>query len=236
MDIHLIEPDNHMIYFGSRSSSRTKGLLDVDNTSGGTKSAPAIENIYYQKADTMKVGRYTIYVNNYRGHNSNEPGFDLELEFKGAMYSISYPSTLTGQVTCLVFDYHPTKGITFVENKCLPFGSLTKDCWGVKTETFQKVSMIMNSPNHWDGNETGNKHYFFILEGCNSGEDARGFFNEFLKEELNEHRKVFEIVGSKMRAEKSDRQLSGLGFSSTVRNHAYFKVSGSFNRTVKVLF
>jgi len=238
MDIHLIEPDKNMIYFGRKSSNHTSGQLDVDNRVGGTKTNPAIENIYYQKASTMKEGNYTVYVRNFGGSNTKEPGFDLELEFKGNLYTISYqkPVTPGQQVICLVFDYDEKNGITFNESKCLPFGSAVRDCWGIKTETFQKVSMIMNSPNHWDGNETGNKHYFFILEGCNSGEDARGFFNEFLKEELNEHRKVFEIVGSKMRAEKSDRQLSGLGFSSTVRNHAYFKVSGSFNRIVKVLF
>jgi hypothetical protein len=39
-----------------------------------------------------------------------------------------------------------------------------------------------------------------------------------------------------MKAEESSTQLSGLGFSSTQRNHVYVRVSGTFNRVVKVTF
>ena len=94
----------------------------------------------------------------------------------------------------------------------------------------------MNSPNHWDGEKTGNKHWFFILDGCKNDSKARGFFNEFLDEGLRDHRKVFEVLGSKMKTEKSDEQLSGLGFSSTQKNHVLCKVGGSFNRTIKINF
>ena len=94
--------------------------------------------------------------------------------------------------------------------------------------------MIMNSPNHWDGEETGNKHRFFVLENCIQEGKARGFFNEFLKEEMREHRKVFEVLGSKLKAEESDNQLSGIGFSTTTRNQLLCKVTGSFARTIKI--
>ena len=96
--------------------------------------------------------------------------------------------------------------------------------------------MIMKSPNHWDDKGVGNKHYFFMLEDCKNEGAARGFFNEFLKEEMNEHRKVFEVLGSKMKVERTDNQLSGVGFSSTQKNSIICKVSGSFARTVKVNF
>jgi hypothetical protein len=39
-----------------------------------------------------------------------------------------------------------------------------------------------------------------------------------------------------MKAEESDTQLSGLGFSSTQRNHVYARVTGEFARTVKITF
>ena len=82
----------------------------------------------------------------------------------------------------------------------------------------------------------GNKHYFFILDGAHNDSQARGFFNEFLTDDLRDHRKVFEVLGSKMKCEKSDNQLSGLGFSSTQRNHVFCKVRGSFSRTIKITF
>lgn len=96
--------------------------------------------------------------------------------------------------------------------------------------------MVMNSPNHWDGEETGNKHVFFILEGCVNPNQTRGFYNEYLKEDLTQHRKVFEVLGSKMKVEESDNQLSGLGFSSTQHKTVYVKVEGTFTRTLKVVF
>jgi hypothetical protein len=98
------------------------------------------------------------------------------------------------------------------------------------------VDTILNSPNHWDGEETGNKHWFFILNGCKNPDNVRGFYNEFLNEELNPHRKVFEVLASKMKVEPSNDQLSGVGFSSTVRNSVLCKVSGSFNRVIKINF
>lgn len=39
-----------------------------------------------------------------------------------------------------------------------------------------------------------------------------------------------------MKAEYSDNQLSGLGFSSTVRNELVVKVKGNFDRLLKVKF
>ena len=92
----------------------------------------------------------------------------------------------------------------------------------------------MNSPNHWSENKVGNKHLFFILDGCKNDEPVRGFFNEYLKPELNEHRKVLEVLGSKTKAVPTENQLSGLGFSETVRNEITVRVTGKINRVLKV--
>ena len=216
------------------SSSNRKGRLDVDNTSGGTKDKPAVENIFWPKASDMQEGKYKILVHNYYGSNTNEAGFDFELEFKGEIYNMSYDRPTIGKVACVEFMYTHAKGIEII--KSLPTTKTSKQVWGVNTENFRKVNMVMNSPNHWDGNQTGNKHYFFVLDKCANEDSSRGFYNEFLNEELTPHRKVFEILGSKLRVEHSENQLSGLGFSSTQRSSALFKVKGNFNRTVKVLF
>jgi hypothetical protein len=95
----------------------------------------------------------------------------------------------------------------------------------------------MLSPNYWDEQQgTGNLHYMFILKDCKNDGQPRGFFNEFLKNELTPHRRVFEALGSRMRVEPSDNQLSGLGFSSTIRNSIVAKVEGKFSRTIKINF
>ena len=73
----------------------------------------------------------------------------------------------------------------------------------------------MHSPNHWDGNQDGNKHWFFILDGCKNDLPTRGIYNEFLRGDLTEHRKVFEVLGDKTKCPVVDEQLSGIGFSST---------------------
>ena len=51
-----------------------------------------------------------------------------------------------------------------------------------------------------------------------------------------QHRKVIEMVGSKMKTDHSERQLSGLGFSSTQRNSLLCRVKGSFSRVIKIIF
>ena len=75
-------------------------------------------------------------------------------------------------------------------------------------------------------NKTGNKHYFFMLDGCRNPSDVRGFYNEFLSDDLTKHRKVFEMISGLMKCEPSDSQLSGLGFSSTQRNALSVKCDG----------
>jgi hypothetical protein len=94
----------------------------------------------------------------------------------------------------------------------------------------------MLSPNYWNGRPVGNKHWFFMLQDCVREGSSRGFFNEQLSDSLREHRKVFEILGSKMRTEAEGEQLSGLGFSSTKRNNVYAKIRGAFTRTVNIVF
>ena len=110
---------------------------------------------------------------------------------------------------------------------------IDKEKWGIKTNRWRRVRRMMVSPNHWDA-EVGNKHYFMFLEGCVSDETPRPFFNEFLKQELDENRKVFEILGSKVRVQETPNQLSGLGFSTTQKAHVYVKVAGKFDRVLKV--
>jgi hypothetical protein len=237
LDFHMEEPDNYEIFFANRHvASPCGGRLDVDMNAGSGTTREPVENIFYGSTKRMKEGIYKLKVHNFAKRESNDVGFEVEVDLLGTMYRFAYPKAVAqGEyVTVAKFKYSMTKGVEIIES--LPSSSAVRTVWGVKTNTFQKVSVLMMSPNFWDEKAVGNKHYFFMLEGCKSDMPARGFLNEFLKEELNVHRKVFEVIGSKMMVQPSDHQLSGLGFSSTQRNALVCRANGSFTRTIKITF
>ncbi|MBT4207148.1 hypothetical protein HOE22_02260 [Candidatus Woesearchaeota archaeon] len=234
LDIHLIEPKGGVTIYYGRKSSPKGGKLDVDMNAGGGRSRNAVENITYKNKAKMIEGKYVLKVHQFSKRETVDVGFDVEIEFGGEIHSFHYDKPVSGYVTVAEFEYTHAYGIKII--KSLPSTKATKEVWGINTQKFQNVSMIMNSPNHWDDHITGNKHWFFMLEGCKNQEKGRGFYNEFLSNDLTEHRKVFEVLGSKMKTEKSNDQLSGLGFSSTQRNSVYCRVTGSFSRTIKINF
>lgn len=234
LDFHCIEPNGYYIDFRRRRlESPNGGILDLDaNGADGPRSDPA-ENIYYSDKKHMKEGVYTLKVHNFR-RRSDGRGFVVEIEFGGQTHRIEYDKALKDKEMIEVAKIRFKKN-EFEIIESLPSTQISKEVWGLNTQTFHRANVVMMSPNHWDGRGIGNKHYFFMIDGCQNNGTARGFFNEFLKEELTPHRKVLEMVGSKMKI-SGDRQLSGLGFSSTVRNTLICRVGGSFTRTIKIVF
>jgi len=234
-DAHCIEPTggSHIYFQNKERVHASSGRLDVDIVSPNGKVA--VENITWTDERKMREGTYQFNVHNYSGSRSKE-GFSCEIEYGGEIHSFEYAKVLAGGETVKVatIEYSHATGVRFKE--MLPSTVASKELWGVNTMQYTKVAMVMNSPNHWDGNATGNRHMFFILEGCLQAGEVRGFYNEFLSNELNDHRKVFEMLGTRMRVAASDNQLSGLGFSSTQRNHVFCKVTGSFNHIIKITF
>lgn len=231
-DAHCVEPDGNLISYPKKGWRQpSTGMLDVDIITPG--KAVAVENITWTDKARMQEGKYTFLVHNY-SHYGGKTGFTAEIEYDGNIYTYCYDKELRNneKVVVAVINFTRENGVKFV--KSLPSTQATKEIWNLHTNQFHKVRMVMASPNHWDGQKTGNKHWFFIIENCKNPEKARGFFNEFLSEGLSPHRKVFEVLGSKMKADFCDNQLSGLGFSSTRKNSFLCKVTGSFSRLIKV--
>ena len=108
----------------------------------------------------------------------------------------------------------------------MPCASSSQQVWGIHTESFVDVKTIMLSPNHWGDSATGNKHYFFVLDGCHTDEDMRGIYNEFLRGDLDQHRRVFEVLGSKTKCSQDSDGMSGLGFSSTRSDEVIVRCDG----------
>ena len=235
LDLHIIEPGGKHIYYAQKLSP-TSGHLDVDMNAGGGTSRTPVENTIYTDKSRMIEGEYLVYVNQFSKRESKDVGFTIELEYDGQITTINYNKVVSGSVNVARFTYSKTKGITIVPLLPHQFLTQSKEVWGVNTNQFMKVNMMMASPNYWDGQGVGNKHYFFMLDKCINPDQPRGFFNEFLKEDLMAQKRVFEALGDKLKVEPSNTQLSGLGFSSTNRTSLVCKVTGTFTRTLKINF
>ena len=236
LDFHMIEPDQNLIYYVCKDSRTSGGRLDVDmNALGGTTREP-VENIFYKDCKRMQAGRYQLMVNQYCKRDTKDPGFEVEIDVLGTTHHFSYPDSVPQSRTITVAEIHVSHDGKISVHPVLESRSKSKKLWNVETEKFQKVSAVMLSPNFWDGNTAGNKHYMFMIDVCQNDGSARGFYNEFLKSDLEPHRKTMEIVGSKMRTDLTEDQMSGLGFSSTKPNSIVCKVHGTFTRTMKIKF
>ena len=233
-DAHCIEPGGNEIYFANKINCQTGGNLDVDIISP-IHGTPAVENITWPALRRMWDGSYRFFVRNF-SHNGGRSGFKAEIEFNGEVHSYEYPHELRHKQDVDVAVVTLRNGVFSIVDK-LPSSTSSKELWGVQTNQFIPVSVVMYSPNYWDEQMgIGNRHYFFMLKDCVNPERPNGFYNEFLNNELMDHKRVLEALGAKLRVEDVDDQLSGLGFSSTKRNELVIRVTGAAKRVLKIKF
>jgi len=220
-DIHMIAPGNNHIHYGNK-----QGILDIDMNVADTESVRgAVENMIL---NNPKIGEYKIYIENYTYREPIGGGFTVETEYKGKIEHYSYNRMLKHKekvyVLNFIYDGNDFKISKVYDN--IETGILPKNTWGITTEKYIDVNMVMLSPNFWNSQTIGHKHWFFILNNCINPDKARGFYNEYLMGELHQDRKVFEYLGSMIKCEHSDNQLSGIGFSSTKKDKITVNADG----------
>ena len=238
LDAHCIEPNRNEIYFSNcrkPSLSSMTGQLDVDIIHPNGKVA--VENITWSDKSKMKPGVYKFFVNQYSGSARN--GFRAEIEFNGDIYSFDYSNSMrTGQDVYVADVILDTNGEFTIKEKISGNSKVSsRTVWGISTNEFTPVSVVCYSPNYFDEQDgIGHRHLFFMLNGCKNDEEPNGYYNEFLKSELEKHKRVFEALGSKCHVEDSEDQLSGIGFSMTKRAELVVKVKGATERILKIKF
>lgn len=240
LDAHCLEPQGgDHIYFSHKISRYTGGELDIDITDPiyqcKSNGGVAVENITYPSKERMKPGTYKFYVNQYSFRNSQ--GFKAEVEVNGEIHSYEYNTPVRGNVDVAEVILDQSGNFKVVDKLPGNCATISKDVWGIKTLQFTPVSVVCYSPNYWDEQKgIGHQHLFFMLKDCINPEEPNGYYNEFLKPELEQHRRVFETLGAKAHVKDVDDQLSGVGFSLTKRNNLIIKVKGATERVVKVKF
>lgn len=240
LDAHCLEPQGgDHIYFSHKISRYTGGELDIDITDPiyqcKSNGGVAVENITYPSKERMKPGTYKFYVNQYSFRNSQ--GFKAEVEVNGEIHSYEYNTPVRGNVDVAEVILDQSGNFKVVDKLPGNCATISKDVWGIKTLQFTPVSVVCYSPNYWDEqNGIGHQHLFFMLKDCINPEEPNGYYNEFLKPELEQHRRVFEALGTKAHVKDVDDQLSGVGFSLTKRNDLIIKVKGATERVLKVKF
>lgn len=236
LDLHLYGPNNTHVYFSKKSQNGFN--LDVDmNAFGLHDDHNPVENI---TADfkNVKPGKYEVMVHQFNKRCVRDPGFAVEIEIAGELHTFTYDKSVSGYVPVCKLDVKRVgSNVTVKVIGDVKSGGRTFEKWGLTTEQWVPVDMIMKSPNYWENSsKSGNEHLFFILKGCKNPDDVCGFYNEFLRNDLTEHRKVFELLASSMKVAYNDDQLSGIGISSTRKEKVLVRVKGATNRIVSVQF
>jgi hypothetical protein len=235
-DLHCTLPSGREIYYGNKAD-----ILDVDMNVRGESREP-VENMRWVKPPADGV--YRFWVNNFTHRESVNVGFAIEIEGIGlsGVQSLRYEKDIPHKHDVHVAEIVVEGGQIQVVRPSIDMigGAFSREHWGIKTLDTARVNSIILSPNYWSvdafdissvpkgvySRQVGNKHWFFILDGCINPLPVRGIYNEFLRSDLEKHRKVFEVLGDKTKCPVAQEQMSGVGFSSTLRAKATVLANG----------
>lgn len=226
LDIHMHTPTGRHIYYGNR-----QGILDVDANGSGANTTTPVENLALTKPVD---GVYVIKVVQYAKRNAANYGFTLQVESPSYKKEFTYdkPQRTNETISALILSIENGDVVSCIPHKEFKEGSSSTEKWGITTDTFVPVNMVMYSPNHWLGEQVGNKHTFLMLDGCSNPDEVRGFYNEYLSPSLSEHRKALDMIAGSIMCEPSEEQLAGIGFSSTIPANVTLRVTTKDRQTL----
>jgi hypothetical protein len=234
--MHDRYPTGQRVGWNNRQDSLSGGTQDVDYVSAAPEGYVPVENIVFPTMSKLRDGKYIFKIHNWQLRNPTNSGVTAEIAFGGQIFTYEIARPLANKEWVTVAEATLKNGKFTIEHK-IPHGESTREIWGIQTNQFHPVTVCMQSPNFWDAEHgTGHRHYFFMLKDCVNSESPNGFYNEFLCNDLQKHRNVFEALGAKESVKVVDDQLSGIGFSATKRASLIVKVSGSFTRNLKIIF
>ena len=226
-DLDLSFENNYYqkIYFGDKRT--LGGRLDVDANFSEIVENP-VENIYWSDINHLKDGEYRVSVNNYMLRSERNQGFKLQMEVLGEITTYSYPDNDLRSVTTMLKITKKGNNIdvTYENPKLIKSN--------VSGNKFIDIKNVIKSPNAWDGETIGNEHIIFLADDVEVKFSVRGFYNEQLNSKLEEHRKVTEILGSKLKIDpvefESTDTVKGYGISTTSNNVFYLRLTYNDNR------
>jgi len=235
-EIHDNYGNNERVGWNHRQHLPSGGVQDVDYVNVAPVGYIPVENTTFPSIEKLKEGIYTFKIHNWNFRNPTTGGFKAEIAFDGQVYRFIRREPLQHKEWITLAKLELKNGhfeiIEMMENDTTPI-----EIWGLKTNQFIPVSAISYSPNYFDEQDgIGHRHLFFFLKDCVNTEEPNGYYNEFLKNELAEHKRVFEALGAKCHVEDTEDQLSGIGFSMTKRAELIVKVKGATERIMKVKF
>lgn len=235
-EIHDNYGNKNRVGWNNRKHYISGGSQDVDFVNAAKEGYIPVENITFPYMNRLEEGVYTFKIHNWKYRNPTTGGFKAEIAFGGQVFEFEHSKPLGDKEWVTVAKIELKNG-EFKVLEMMENSVSSKEVWGVQTNQFVPVSVALMSPNYWDEQQgIGNKHYIFMLKDCVNSESPNGFYNEFLKEELLVHKRVFEALGAQMAVKDVEDQLSGIGFSSTKRNELLLKVKGQTERVIKVKF
>jgi hypothetical protein len=238
LDAHAYEPEGDHIYYashkGENHKTRCGGCLDIDMI---RPRDTGVENIYYRDMKTVKDGDYKFCINNCDGGNNKNTKAEIFVDGVSYQYLVPQKIAYKGTVEIATVTMKAGQVVNIKQSKYLTGGEdVVENIYGLDTCEFHKVNLVCLSPNYWQENGVGNKHYFFMLENAQSPDEIRSIHNEYLSPDLLAHRKVMEVLGARLKVKSTKNQLSGVGFNATVRDEVILRLSGSHKRVVKVKF
>lgn len=209
-----------MIFFNRKRN--LGGELDIDANFMTIMENP-VENIYWNSINDMADGKYYVRVNNYTRRTNSDQGFKLQMAVLGEVVTYSCSTNEVNHREQMLAVYKNGRNIDIIDVN----EKLSKE--DISGKQFIEVKNILKSPNAWSDKVIGNEHVIFLADGIEVNFHVRGFFNEQLNATLNEHRKVTEVLGSKLKLSPDKFEgndiAKGYGFSTTSNKNFYLRLT-----------